>query len=272
LYERLGVARDADVPTLRAAYRRLARQLHPDVAGPRSTDGLDMVQVNEAWRVLSDPGRRRAYDATLARRTEADGTTEPAPAGSPGRPAGWPTTPPADGPGGQGARRPGGGAPSWDPGTDPAAARTGGWPPTVGRRREAWLAGLRLQIRRLGTQAARSAVQTLVIRHRGVARQTYEELVAPIVGQLLDDTGERVRQARVAGAAPLDLAIGAALVGLRVVAAGLVAQRAAGRSEEELARAAEMVDRMWDTMAHEVPRELALALGGNPHASRRLRP
>ena len=256
LYERLGVARDADGPTLRAAYRRLARQLHPDVAGPRSTDGLDMVQVNEAWRVLSDPGRRRAYDATLARRTEADGTSPSARPGSPARPAGWPTTPPADGPGD----------------ADPAAAGYGGWPPTVGRRREAWLAGLRLQIRRLGTQAARSAVQTLIIRHRGVARQTYEELVGPIVGQLLEDTGERVRQARVAGAAPLDLAIGAALVGLRVVAAGLVAQRAAGRGEEELARAAEMVDRMWDTMAHEVPRELALALGGNPHAGRRLRP
>jgi DnaJ-domain-containing protein 1 len=63
-YERLGVASTAEVAEIKAAYRELARRNHPDLAnGSRSAD---MAAVNEAWRVLSDPERRRAYDATLA--------------------------------------------------------------------------------------------------------------------------------------------------------------------------------------------------------------
>jgi hypothetical protein len=133
------------------------------------------------------------------------------------------------------------------------------------------LAGLQLQIRRLGSQAARSAAQTLVVRHPGTARSDYEDLVEPIVAQLLLDTAERVREAREAGSAPFDLANGAALVGLRAVADGLVADVRARGPRPELLRAAEMVDRMWDTMAHEIPRPLEHALGDNPRAARRLR-
>jgi curved DNA-binding protein CbpA len=44
------------------AYRGLARRLHPDGEGG---DAQSMVVVNEAWRVLGDADRRRAYDATL---------------------------------------------------------------------------------------------------------------------------------------------------------------------------------------------------------------
>jgi len=47
---------------LRAAYRRLARAHHPDAPGG---DARRMARVNEAWRVLSDPASRRAYDQTL---------------------------------------------------------------------------------------------------------------------------------------------------------------------------------------------------------------
>jgi hypothetical protein len=61
-YEILGVAPSADEATLRAAYRRLARQHHPDAPGG---DSAQMAQVNDAWRVLSDPDARRAYDASL---------------------------------------------------------------------------------------------------------------------------------------------------------------------------------------------------------------
>ena len=109
-------------------------------------------------------------------------------------------------------------------------------------------------------------------------------LVAPIVDHLLDDTAERVRQARLAGAAPLDLAIGATLVGLHAFADELVDRwpasgpagpggqaGQAGQARCQRLRAAEMINRMWDTMAHEVPHELAVALGGNPRAARRLR-
>jgi DnaJ-domain-containing protein 1 len=69
-YEVLGVPRNAGADTVRQAYLDRARQLHPDRyidAGPaqRSAAERSMQEVNEAWRVLSDPGRRRRYDAEL---------------------------------------------------------------------------------------------------------------------------------------------------------------------------------------------------------------
>ena len=68
-YETLGVRADADVRTLRKAYLALAQRLHPDRmvdASPaeRSHAAERMREVNEAWRVLGDPARRRAYDLT----------------------------------------------------------------------------------------------------------------------------------------------------------------------------------------------------------------
>lgn len=62
-YERLGIRPDAPVEEIRRAYRDVARLNHPDSAG--SAVGADMAAVNEAWRVLSDPGRRARYDTTL---------------------------------------------------------------------------------------------------------------------------------------------------------------------------------------------------------------
>lgn len=66
-YERLGVRPDAPVDEIRRAYRDVARQQHPDSVGSAagSAAGSDMAAVNEAWRVLSDPGRRAVYDAAL---------------------------------------------------------------------------------------------------------------------------------------------------------------------------------------------------------------
>lgn len=66
-YERLGVAANASAAEIRAAYHRLARQLHPDIASRAGVGAAptDMAGVNEAWRVLSDPGRRAMYDATI---------------------------------------------------------------------------------------------------------------------------------------------------------------------------------------------------------------
>jgi curved DNA-binding protein CbpA len=63
-YERLGVPTTATAADIRSAYRELARQHHPDVAN--GSAAVDMAAVNEAWRVLGDPERRAAYDATLA--------------------------------------------------------------------------------------------------------------------------------------------------------------------------------------------------------------
>ena len=57
----LGVESDATLRQIREAYRRLAKELHPDYYGE---DSGPFIDLQEAYAVLSDPARRRAYDAT----------------------------------------------------------------------------------------------------------------------------------------------------------------------------------------------------------------
>lgn len=60
-YEVLGVPRDADDTAIKGAYRRLARQYHPDVN--KAADAEERFkEINEAYEMLSDPERRAAYD------------------------------------------------------------------------------------------------------------------------------------------------------------------------------------------------------------------
>jgi molecular chaperone DnaJ len=61
LYETLGVTRDADGDAIKKAYRRLARQLHPDV-NPDPDTHERFKEVTRAYEVLSDPEKRRMYD------------------------------------------------------------------------------------------------------------------------------------------------------------------------------------------------------------------
>ena len=60
-YETLGVSRDADGDAIKKAYRRLARQLHPDV-NPDPATQERFKEVTRAYEVLSDPEKRRMYD------------------------------------------------------------------------------------------------------------------------------------------------------------------------------------------------------------------
>lgn len=61
-YEVLGVSRDAGETEIKKSFRRLARELHPDVN--KEPDAEDRFkEAAEAYEVLSDPERRRTYDA-----------------------------------------------------------------------------------------------------------------------------------------------------------------------------------------------------------------
>ena len=61
-YDVLGVAKDATEKEIRQAYRRLARQYHPDVNKNDPTAEDRFKEVNEAYGVLSDEDSRKKYD------------------------------------------------------------------------------------------------------------------------------------------------------------------------------------------------------------------
>lgn len=218
-YELLGVEPGCSFDELRAAYRRRAREHHPDVAVV-SSDRLAMVAINEAWRILSNDNLRRGYDDSVAMVRAPVLTPQPA--------------------------------------------------PKTGRsRRLAWAAGVQGQIVKVARLAGRSATQTLLIRHPRAPRAEYEKLVSVLVEDLCEDTESRVRAARAGGAAPLDLAVAATLVGIRTLADRTRRNASLGLTTEML-MGAELLDRMWDVLAHELPVQLTAALGGNPHVARKI--
>jgi curved DNA-binding protein len=79
-YRVLGIPRDADEETIKKAYKALAKTYHPDLN--KSPDASDRFkEINAAWDVLKDPGKRKMYDTY--------GSTEgPPPAGPGGFPGG----------------------------------------------------------------------------------------------------------------------------------------------------------------------------------------
>ena len=112
-YRTLGLDQRAEPAEVRAAYRKLAKRLHPDANGGDAYFARLFGDVRDAYEVLGDPGRRRAYDAQIAAarrmRDARTPTTTPRtpPRRSPPRPAAEAQrTPPSSG--GASAGQPGG--------------------------------------------------------------------------------------------------------------------------------------------------------------------
>lgn len=100
-YVLLGLAPTATAAQIKAAYRRLALQLHPDRNAGSAEAEEAFKRLNDAYQLLSDPARRLAYDQAMGyvptpaayRATASVPRTE-----SRRRPAGYRPTPPPTGP------------------------------------------------------------------------------------------------------------------------------------------------------------------------------
>ncbi len=64
LYDVLGIPPDANQREIKSAYRRLAKQYHPDV-NPSAEASARMAEVNDAYSILNDPVKKAAYDAGI---------------------------------------------------------------------------------------------------------------------------------------------------------------------------------------------------------------
>jgi curved DNA-binding protein CbpA len=86
-YEVLGVNRTESLEGIQTAYRKLAKQCHPDLAGMQGKEKFQALQ--EAYEVLSDPGKRKEYDARVdqwrMRRTRSSGPEPLVPSHQPSR-------------------------------------------------------------------------------------------------------------------------------------------------------------------------------------------
>src|SRR5215470_10182962 len=61
-YEILGVSRTASDTEIKKAFRKLAREYHPDVAKNKKQAEEKFKDINEAYEVLGDPSKRKRYD------------------------------------------------------------------------------------------------------------------------------------------------------------------------------------------------------------------
>ena len=74
-YEVLGIPAGASAPEIKAVYRQLARTFHPDVNADE--EAIEHFrEITEAFLILSDPARRKAYDRQRKRRPRRDLTEE----------------------------------------------------------------------------------------------------------------------------------------------------------------------------------------------------
>lgn len=110
---------------------------------------------------------------------------------------------------------------------------------------------------------------TLLVRRKRAERSVYDDVVERLLVDIGEDTAERIRRARSAGVAPLDLGVATTLVGIGDLARRIGASTTRGVTLSQLL-AAELLDRMWDVLAHELPVGVTSGLGGNPGVGRQL--
>ena len=106
-YKVLQVDPEAEDEVIQAAYRRLARKYHPDLAAGREA-ALTMAAINAAWELIGEPAARATYDRARmsSSSTSAGSSSARAPAPAPGpsqprpgtreRPAAAPPPPPPE--------------------------------------------------------------------------------------------------------------------------------------------------------------------------------
>ena len=76
LYKTLGVAESADDAAIKKAYRKLAKEYHPDVTGNDKKKTERFKEINEAYAVLGDAQKRKEYDRLKHAPVRPDGMPE----------------------------------------------------------------------------------------------------------------------------------------------------------------------------------------------------
>lgn len=92
-YQILGIARGADAKEVKKAYRKLARQYHPDINPNNKESEAKFKEVNEAYQTLSDTEKRKLYDqfgADFEKVKAAKAAGYNVGANGPGTAGGWP--------------------------------------------------------------------------------------------------------------------------------------------------------------------------------------
>jgi len=89
-YDILGIPKSAGEDDIKSAFRKLARKYHPDVAADKKSAEEKFKELNEAYEVLSDPEKRKKYDAYGEHWEHAGQGFPPPPSGGGGYAGGYP--------------------------------------------------------------------------------------------------------------------------------------------------------------------------------------